>query len=126
MRVRNISSHVVDLDSGRTLAPGEVADTDTSDRVTELIDADQLADEDDDAPAAPPALPLDLPVEPAAAALPPEPASDAPGTTVTEPTPMPDQTVAEAPTDPAPESALEHVDTSPEADTSAATTEKES
>ncbi len=123
MRVRNISSHVVDLDSGRTLAPGEIADTDTSDRVTELIDADQLADDNDDEPAAPAPLPVDVPVESAAAALPPEPASDAPGTTVTEPTTVPEQTVAEAPTDPAPESAP---DTSPEADTSAATTEKES
>jgi len=123
MRVRNISSHVVDLDTGRTLAPGEVADTDASDRVTELIDADQLADEDDDEPAAPAPLPVDVPVESAAAVLPPEPASDAPGTTVAEPTPVPDQTVAEAPADPAPESAP---DTSPEADTSAATTEKES
>jgi len=123
MRVRNISSHVVDLDSGRTLAPGEVADTDTSDRVTELIDADQLADDNDDEPAGPPALPVDVPVESAAAALPPEPASDAPGTTVTEPTPVPEQTAAEPPTDAALESAP---DTSPEADTSAATTEKES
>ncbi len=123
MRVRNISSHVVDLDSGRTLAPGEAADTDASDRVTELIDADQLADEDDDEPAAPAPLPVDVPVESAPAVLPPEPASDAPGTTVTEPTTVPDQAVAEAPTDPAPESAP---DTSPEADTSAATTEKES
>ncbi len=123
MRVRNISSHVVDLDSGRTLAPGELADTDTSDRVTELIDADQLADDNDDEPVAPAPLPVDVPVESAAAVLPPEPATDAPGTTVTEPTPVPDHAVAEAPTDPAPESAP---DTSPEADTSAATTEKES
>lgn len=110
MRVRNISSHVVDLDTGRTLAPGEAADTDASDRVTELIDAAQLADDNADEPATPPPLPLDLPVAPAAAVLPPEPASDAPGTTVTEPTTVPE---------PAP-------DTSPEADTSAATTEKES
>jgi len=123
MRVRNISSHVVDLDTGRTLAPGEVADTDTSDRVTELIDADQLADDNDDEPAVAAPLPVDVPVESAAAVLPPEPASDAPGTTVTEPTPVPDQATAETPTDAAPESAP---DTSPEADTSAATTEKES
>lgn len=123
MRVRNISSHVVDLDTGRTLAPGEAADTDTSDRVTELIDAAQLADANDDEPATPAPLPLDLPVEPAAAVLPPEPTSDAPGTTVAEPPAAAEPAVAEAPTDAVPEPAP---DASPEADTSAATTEKES
>lgn len=48
MKVRNTSDHVVDLDDGRVLAPGERAETDDSDRTKQLIEADLLVEENAD------------------------------------------------------------------------------
>jgi hypothetical protein len=93
VKVRNISGHVVDLDSGRVLAPGERAEIEDSDRTQLLLDSELLTEDKDAEVSSTEPVTVAPPVTPVPTT------TVAPDTTVQGPTPAATEASAEAPTD---------------------------